>query len=188
MYAREIFRKFKKNLSMGIQVGPVFLERTIDDVCFYKRGEKYFVRAKSSLSRKQVLFGKRFRRTMESAGRLARGSRIASAIYGALPEGIKAYSMYRVIVGEAARLIKAGNTDEEASKVLWGNYLAEFEPGYREKEEFVHKGVMIDCGDRLLKGYNEGEYRPFLYRRGWFAFDAGPVVGEYAGVRTGRFG
>jgi hypothetical protein len=148
---------------MGKQAGPIFLERTIDDVCFYKMDGKYYVRAKSSLTRKQVLFGKRFRKTMESAGRLARGSRIAAAIYGAIPEEIKAYSMYRVMVGEAVRLIKAGMTDEEASKVLWMKYLAEFEAGYKEENEFVHSNVLTDGGERLLKEYDEAGYRPFLY-------------------------
>ncbi|HEY4148071.1 MAG TPA: hypothetical protein VGM41_04045 [Chitinophagaceae bacterium] len=124
---------------MAIQSGPFYLERTIDDVCFYRIGDKYYVRMKSSLSRKQVLFGKRFRRTMESAGRMARGSKIGSVIYRLLPVDFREFWMYRSFVGEAVKLIKAGKTDEEAMLVLMERYAKEFMPGYAEEKEMKVK-------------------------------------------------
>ena len=126
---------------MGIQVGPIYLERTIDGVCFYKMNGKYYVRMKSSLTGKQVKTSRRFVRTMQSAGRMARGSKIAAAIYKALPVGMKEFSLYRALVGEAVLLLKAGKTDEEAWLVLWERYLAEYEAGYKEEKEFAYAMV-----------------------------------------------
>ena len=44
--------------------------------------------------------------------------------------------MYRSFVGEAMTLLKEGKSDEEATRVLWLRYAAEFAPGYREEQEF----------------------------------------------------
>lgn len=138
---------------MGKQVGPIYLERTIDDVCFYKMNGEYYVRMKSSLTGKQVKTGKRFVRTMQSAGRMARGSKIAAGIYKALPVEIKEFSLYRALVGEAVLLLKAGKTDEEARLVLWERYLAEFEEGYREEDVFRHELAVAPVRSTMVRVY-----------------------------------
>jgi hypothetical protein len=61
--------------------------------------------------------------------------------------------MYRVMVGEAVRMVKAGKTDEEAYSILRERYLAEFEPGYREEQEFVHAGLVIPQSTGIQQGY-----------------------------------
>jgi hypothetical protein len=126
---------------------------TIDDLIFYKMDGKYYIRMKPCIDPKQVKFGKRYRNTMRSARRLACGSKIAALIYKALPEGEREFSMYRVMVGEAVRLLKVGKTDEEVLGVLKERYLAKFEvkevcvrrlreQGYRGK--LLHGGIKID--------------------------------------------
>jgi hypothetical protein len=72
---------------------------------------------------------------MESAGRMARGSKIGSVIYRLLPVDFREFWMYRSFVGEAVKLIKAGKTDEEAMLVLMERYAKEFMPGYAEEKE-----------------------------------------------------
>jgi hypothetical protein len=124
---------------MAKQAGPVYLTRTIDELCFYRMNGEYYVRMKSSLTGERVKTSKLFERTMASAGRLARGSKIASLVFKALPEWFKESWMYRAFVGEAVVMLKGGKTEEEVLQTLWDSYAAEFEEGHCEEEEFVHK-------------------------------------------------
>lgn len=103
---------------MGKQRGPIFLERTIGPLIFYKRNGHYYVRIKPRMP--NVRKDRRFRATMRSAGCMARASKIGSALYAVLPEGLKQFKRYRAWTGEAYRLLKAGQTDEQALEVLWG--------------------------------------------------------------------
>ncbi|HEY4147780.1 MAG TPA: hypothetical protein VGM41_02565 [Chitinophagaceae bacterium] len=127
---------------MAKQAGPIILKRTIDNLCFYVQEGIALLRKKPELSRKQMLRDKRYRRTMESAGRMQCAAPVAARIYAALPESWKGPGMYRIMVSEALGLLKAGKTGDRAYMVLWQRYLAEFEPGYQEQEAFVHKEVL----------------------------------------------
>jgi len=102
---------------MAKQVGPIFLERTIDNLIFYKMDGKYYVRMVPSFP--DIRRSPRFRGTMRSAWRMGRASRIGAALYAALPGGLKQFSQYRVLTGAAFHLLKAGKTDEEALSLLW---------------------------------------------------------------------
>lgn len=96
---------------MAKQTGPVKLEGTIGNICFYKMGEAYYARLKSSLTGKRVKKDPRFRRTMEFASCLAVAAKIAAEIYSTLP---KQRGLYRKIVGMAMQLLKLGMEREEA--------------------------------------------------------------------------
>jgi hypothetical protein len=102
---------------MAKQRGPIFLERTIAMLIFYKRLGHYYVRMKPRMP--DVRKDRRFRGTMRSAGRMARSSKIGSALYAVLPEGLKQFKRYRALTGEAYHLLKAGHTDEQAMALLW---------------------------------------------------------------------
>ncbi len=102
---------------MAKQAGPIYLERTIDDLIFYKMDGQYYVRMKPSLP--DIRRSPRFRGTMRSARRMGRASKISAALYAALPEGLKQFGQYRVLTGEAFHLLKAGKTAEEALALLW---------------------------------------------------------------------
>ncbi|WP_343305481.1 hypothetical protein AAHN97_28585 [Chitinophaga niabensis] len=95
---------------MAKQTGPVKLEGTIGNICFYKMGDEYYARLKSSLTGKRVKKDPRFRRTMEFASFLALAAKIASEIYCTLP---KQRGLYRKIVGMAMELLKLGIEKEE---------------------------------------------------------------------------
>jgi hypothetical protein len=118
---------------------------------------------------------KAFKNTMAFAGLLKRASVIASKVYKALPEHWKEFWMYRSFVGEAMGMLKVGKTDEEALKVLWERYAAEFGEGYREEEGFVHEGVVREDTDHGGVHEDEGNtdydgddmndtYCPVLFR------------------------
>ncbi|NII24017.1 hypothetical protein HB364_02920 [Pseudoflavitalea sp. X16] len=108
--------------------GLCFLEGTFDDLTFYKMDGQYYARAKSSLSSKRVKTAPEFRRTMRSAGRLARASKIGAHIYKALPPGWRQFWMYRSFTGEAFTLLKENAyTDEEVKQLLWKCYVEYWE-------------------------------------------------------------
>jgi hypothetical protein len=94
---------------MAKQTGPVKLEGTIGNICFYKMGDEWYARLKSSLTGKRVKKDPRFRRTMEFASFLSTASKIASEIYRTLP---KQRGLYRKITGMAMQLLKKGIAKE----------------------------------------------------------------------------
>ncbi len=102
---------------MAKQVGPIYLERTIDNLIFYKMDGEYYVRMVPSFP--DIKRSPRFRGTMRSARRMGRASKIGAALYAALPEGLKQFDKYRALTGEAFHLLKQGRTDEEALEILW---------------------------------------------------------------------
>lgn len=103
---------------MAKQTGPVKLEGTIGNICFYEMDGEWYARLKSSLTGKRVKKDPRFRRTMEYAGMLTQASRLASGGYQRLPKAERAYPMYRAMVGMAMQLLKMGWDAEEISVEL----------------------------------------------------------------------
>jgi hypothetical protein len=101
---------------MAKQVGPIFLERTIHNLCFYKMDGEYYVRMKPSFP--NIKKSPRFRGTMQSARRMGRASRIGAALYASLPAELKQFKRYRTMTGEAFHLLKRNHTDEEALELL----------------------------------------------------------------------
>ena len=109
---------------MAKQCGPLYFEKTWDDLVFYKMDGQYYVRAKSSLTAQRVKTSTQFARTMYSANRMARASKIGSAIYQALPPGWRQFWMYRSFTGEAFMMLKTEMyTTEEVEQALWNSYV-----------------------------------------------------------------
>lgn len=98
---------------MATQAGTFHITGCIDNLCFYKMDGKYYVRMKSSLTGKRVKKDPRFKRTMQYAGLLANASKIASALYKALPKESKGIAVYRMITGKAMKLLQEGKNADE---------------------------------------------------------------------------
>ena len=96
---------------------------TIGNLCFYQVGDRTYLRAKSSLSRKRVLKSKEFEKTRKHAKDLGRASRIGSEIYQALPADTKGRWLFREITGEAASLLYKGKNEAEVKEYLWKKYI-----------------------------------------------------------------
>jgi hypothetical protein len=154
---RYFFRYIKEHLEtticfnhesffMAKQAGPLFLERTIGNLIFYKMDGQYYVRMKPCFP--NIRRSPRFRGTMRSARRMGRASAIGSALYAALPEGLKQFDKYRALTGEAFYLLKAGKTDEEALAVLWAR-----------QKDLVERGCAIAA--EVYEGLGVG------FRREW---------------------
>ncbi len=93
---------------MPKQKGPKFISGTINGLTYYKLNGRYYVRKKSSLSRKRVRRSPAFKRTMEYAGLLGQASQLASAVYRMLPRQQQKVERYRALTGKAMQLLKEG--------------------------------------------------------------------------------
>jgi hypothetical protein len=102
---------------------PFPIERTIGNLTFYMMEGRNFVRKKSSLTRRKVLYSPQFKNTRHFAGLMAKASKIGSQVYNALPEYWRQGWMYRSFTGEAYKMIKAGKTEAEIQQVLLQRYV-----------------------------------------------------------------
>ena len=66
------------------------------------------IRRTTSLTGQQVKTDKAFKGFRESGNRMKQASPIAAALYRLIPSEIKRYSIYRLLTGEALKMIKAG--------------------------------------------------------------------------------
>jgi hypothetical protein len=102
---------------------PFMITRTIGNLTFYEMGGRNFVRQKSSLTRRKVLYAPCFENTRYYAGLMAKASRIGSLVYNELPAYWRQGWMYRSFTGEAYTMLKARNKEEEIQQVLWQRYV-----------------------------------------------------------------
>lgn len=103
---------------------PFVIERTIRQLTFYRMNGKKYVRKKSSLSRRKVLYAPCFKNTRHYAALMGRASKIGSSIYSQLPAYWRQGWMYRSFTGEAYTMLKARKTEEEILQVLWQRYVS----------------------------------------------------------------
>ncbi|MGH2644292.1 MAG: hypothetical protein ACRDE2_10110 [Chitinophagaceae bacterium] len=125
---------------MAQQCGPLLISKTIDNVCFYRMEGKYYVRMKSSLTRKRVLKDPKFQLTRVHAATLGKASTIASQIYRQISGERKIHTLYREITGKAIYLLREGKDDETVFQSLSRQYLKP-EP-VQVAEESVKKEVV----------------------------------------------
>jgi hypothetical protein len=127
---------------MAKQKGPKFISGTINGLTYYKLNGRYYVRKKSSLSRKRVRRSPAFQRTMEYAGLLGQASQLASAVYRMLPREKQQVERYRALTGQAMQLLKEGLDAAEVKARLSG----------------VKARVSVKAGDCFaLRACNDGE-------------------------------
>lgn len=104
---------------MAKQTGEIKIIGTIDDLVFYRMGEDYFVRTKSSLEGKRFWKDKVFAGSRRSAGLLGTASAVASQLYRLVPKESKSRELFREITGKV-KLKLAGGADLHSIKVWFG--------------------------------------------------------------------
>ena len=104
---------------MAKQIGPNFKEMCKQNLQFYKMDGKYYVRKKSSLSRRRVLTDKAFTLTRVHSNIMAQASPIAAVVYRQIPKPDKDFSYFRALVGMAQTMVKLGMNKEEIYEVLY---------------------------------------------------------------------
>jgi len=117
---------------MAKQAGDFFIEGSIDDLTYYKMNGTYYVRQKSSLTKKKFWKSKAFERSRESCKRFSEGNKLASRIYRMIEKEKRVYSLYCFLKKRAISLLKEGKSQKEAEEVLM-DYLRDF--GFIEKEK-----------------------------------------------------
>ncbi|MFT3827347.1 MAG: hypothetical protein QM731_25690 [Chitinophagaceae bacterium] len=103
---------------MAKQLGRFKFERTFDNVVFYRLGDKWYVRMKSSLSGRRVKTSKKFVKTMAYARRLGQGAVLAGAVYEKLPESWKMFELYQKLTGVAAQLLNEEKSVDDINNAL----------------------------------------------------------------------
>ncbi len=121
-------------VAMAKQAGAIFIEGTIDDLCFYKMDGRYYVRMKSSLSSKKFWKDKAFEGSRKSCSRFAEGNQLASRLYRMVEEEKRVYSLFCFLKKKAIALLKEGKSLSEAEEVLF-DYLIQF--GFVKRKEVL---------------------------------------------------
>jgi hypothetical protein len=104
---------------------PFIINRTIRNLTFYYMEGRNFVRKKSSLTRRKVLYSPRFERTRHYAALMGQASKIGSFLYNALPVHWRQSWMYRSFTGEAYTMLKKKKEEREIKQFLWDRYIQE---------------------------------------------------------------
>ncbi len=90
-----------------------FIEGTIDDITFYKMGDEYYARMKSSLTRKRFFRDKAFEGSRRSFQRFGRGNQLASVVYNEIEKEKREYALFCRMRSVAIRMIKEGSNENE---------------------------------------------------------------------------
>ncbi len=100
----------------------VFIGTQDNLTCYYGKG-RAILRARSSLDGERVKRDPAFKGFWQSGQRLKQASPLAAALYSQIPAGKREYAMYRVLTGEAIRLLKQGMEEAEIREVLQQTYV-----------------------------------------------------------------
>jgi len=90
---------------------------------FYRLDGAYYVRRKSSLSRKRVLKDPRFARSRAAAGRFGMAVKLASLVYRRLPAEERGHGVIGRLTAVANKFLCAGYDREQALLMLEKGYL-----------------------------------------------------------------
>jgi hypothetical protein len=104
---------------------PFIINRTIRNLTFYSMDGRNFVRTKSSLTRRKVLYSPNFALTRHNASLMAQASKIGSYIYNSLPVHWRQFWMYRSFTGEAYTMLKKRKDELEIRQLLLDRYVKE---------------------------------------------------------------
>lgn len=110
---------------MAKQAGAYRFIGSVDELCFYKMDEAYYVRLKSSLTGQRFWKDRAFEGSRRSCNRFGEGNRLASKVYKMIEEDKRVYLLFCFLKRRAILLLKEGASLDEAEKVL-KYYLVEF--------------------------------------------------------------
>jgi hypothetical protein len=142
---------------MAKQSGVIKITGTIGNITFYKMNGEYYARSKSSLSGKRVKKDPNYERFRTYSGRMACASQMAGSIYRSLRKADREVSLYRKMVSEGLRLLRAGCAEERLEETLRARFLpAAAEPAIQPVQETVLQpanaargGICVDEQGRL---------------------------------------
>jgi hypothetical protein len=98
---------------MARQTGSLKITGTIDNLTFHQMDGRYYVRTKSSLTRKRVLRNPAFKRSLQRVELFGIASNIAAALYKQLPQSQKGKNVIGKLTGQVFQLLMDESTPEE---------------------------------------------------------------------------
>ena len=93
---------------MPIQTGDTFFTGTQDGICGYESQGLRIARAASSLTGERVKADPAFKGFRKAGSLMKQASPIAAALYNQIPKDKKQYNLYRILTGEAFKMIREG--------------------------------------------------------------------------------
>jgi hypothetical protein len=108
---------------MARQAGPLFISGTLQDLTFYQLDGTFYVRQKSSLTRKRFRKDPAFARSRERAAQFSVASKLAKEVYYLLPKKKRKHGVIGKLTGQANRLLQEGASVEAVKRRLqkeWG--------------------------------------------------------------------
>jgi hypothetical protein len=112
---------YMKRLANNVITG---IDRKLNLYYYYSPfSGKNIVRSCSSLTGERVKKDAAFRGFRESGNRMKEASPIAASLYKIVPAEIKQYSLYRLLTGEALKMIKAGKDSATITETLKHIYI-----------------------------------------------------------------
>ncbi|MCS3795169.1 hypothetical protein [Niastella sp. OAS944] len=122
---------------MAEAFAPFRIQRTIGKLTFYMMEGRNFVRKKSSLTRRKVLYSPAFENTRHNASVMGQASKIGSYLYNSLPVYWRQSWMYRSFTGEAYTMLKKGIGICEVRQFLWERYIKQIIDKKRDAQSSV---------------------------------------------------
>jgi hypothetical protein len=121
-----------------------------DNAVFYRLPCGLICRFLSPHTRKRILKDPKFAEFRKCSKRMAKASKIASAVYKALPEDFRQFWMYRAFVGEALKMLK--DQEMTGKQVLESLFRTYAEVWYlKEEAESEQKGSDRSAGSTKHK-------------------------------------
>ena len=103
---------------MAKQMGDILISGTLDNLTFYKDGDQYLIRKKTSLTKKRVMKDPAFARSRQAMAEFGVASRFCAAIYRLLPKKKKGKGIQQKMTGRARALFLEGHDEEKVREVL----------------------------------------------------------------------
>ncbi len=130
---------------MARQAGHIKIEGTIGGLCFYRLGEEYYVRRKSSLSRRRVLKDPCFTRSRAAAERFGLAVKLAAQVYRRLPAADKGHGVIGRMTAVANRILCDGHKRDAALLLLERVYL------HGDKSGLLQSPHVVSAAEKLSK-------------------------------------
>jgi hypothetical protein len=125
---------------MARQLGPIYLEGTIDDITFYKMKDGYYAKKKSKVSpsvKKQMRDPRYYQLLQMRRSAFRKASQLASQVYRTLPRATRELAWYRALVKVAIPLVWQATAEAAILEVLF-------------KEVKVLQGITEKAADALF--------------------------------------
>ncbi|ANE50400.1 hypothetical protein [Flavisolibacter tropicus] len=101
---------------MARQAGPLFITGTIDDMVFYKMGDKYYMRLKDEPTpgtKKRMSQDEHYPLLCLRKREFKEASKMVRKWYYTLPKTVRKQGLFGTLTGKAVRWLRQGKTEEE---------------------------------------------------------------------------